>query len=118
MNCALWSNEVYETRDGGLVNIPQICKRAQDTVSKVVDIQLFISLLLSYLLTTFLSLWFVCLIHPTDNSSSVLISSSSLLISSSSPSKLEESQLLEPYFQSRTVKTHDIHIVCVCVILK
>ena len=33
LNCALWSNEVYETRDGGLVNIPQICKRAQDTVS-------------------------------------------------------------------------------------
>ena len=32
LNCILWSNEVYEARDGSLVNVPQMCKRAQDTV--------------------------------------------------------------------------------------
>ena len=32
LNCALWSNDVYETRDGSLANVQQICKRAQDAV--------------------------------------------------------------------------------------
>eukprot|EP00116_Pleurobrachia_bachei_P003154 sb/3463416/ len=31
LNCALWSNDVYETRDGSLANVTQICKRALDT---------------------------------------------------------------------------------------
>ena len=50
LNCALWSNEVYETRDGGLVNIPQICKRAQDTVSHIISLTL--TFYLYYILCT------------------------------------------------------------------